>query len=135
MTLAETYTPVGIPEIDDEHKQVLQQLQDLATAASGNVDLPSLLERAARFAEKLAHHFAAEEALMSVLDAADRQRHTREHRRMIERCRSQLSRATESSVVSDWASLVAKWLIAHHVDEDLLLGLALLRPKSGPPTP
>ena len=78
------WTPVFsllAPELDDEHRSLLDKVNRLLAAISSGDETTVLMAFSVLVAEAR-HHFAAEEAQMEVLRYPDRERHRAQHEKL-----------------------------------------------------
>ncbi|MGN0160802.1 MAG: bacteriohemerythrin [Lachnospiraceae bacterium] len=118
---------IGIKEIDDEHKNLFQMLNEVmqlikegSTAASIRRDLILKLK------EYAGTHFAHEEAYMEKIKDAELPRQKKEHAQFIEKIESfRISESTDeqdAQVVNELLSFMAQWLYRHILGSDTMIG-------------
>jgi diguanylate cyclase (GGDEF)-like protein/hemerythrin-like metal-binding protein len=129
----------GIPQIDHEHRQLVQIVNQLNGQRGEGADGPGLRAVCGELAEYARHHFAHEDALMDAwpLDAAHVAAHRRAHRDFIERmAQAQALIDTDAeAVVDELMAFLVKWLVHHirGIDARMAAGIAALRQGSAAP--
>ena len=123
------YPPVGLPEIDDEHKYIGLEMERLTEAIKLD-DFSQAVAMHAAVLERAAKHFAHEERLMREISYAPLGRHKRAHDAFLAKARlSALHRSRDTRLSASfirWASRVQEWFHSHVVKEDYWLGQAVL---------
>ena len=103
---------VKVPELDEQHKglvEILNDLHEAMRAGEAKEKLGDILDRLIHYAEV---HFATEEKYFDRLDPSDAESHKREHREFVEQVRefkegfdngSVLLSVTVMNFLFDWA--------------------------------
>lgn len=118
---------IGVPEIDDEHKKLFELISNTDAALKSN-DNP--IQNAIMLINELKHyavsHFAHEEAYMAKINDAELKRQKAEHAAFIEKVNSyRLSDVNDESasvIILELLDFLSKWLIAHILGSDILIG-------------
>jgi len=117
---------IGIDEIDEQHKELIKKLNNLAEAILQQKGTDQIV-RAMRFMENYADtHFSTEEKYMERYNYIDLQHQKDDHERF-KNVVKKLKRELESEGVSEsFAALVQRylidWLILHIKNSDLKFG-------------
>lgn len=111
---------VGIQEIDEQHKVLVNLLNDMHDAIHqhrGTEACREILERLARYTEI---HFAVEESLMRLFDYPDYEAHKAEHEQLIKELKDLQGRMAESghSVTFQLLHFLKLWLTKHIMESD-----------------
>ena len=113
---------VGIQEIDEQHKVLVELLNQLHEAIvnrhAGDVTLNILT----RLREYTKTHFTVEESLMRILGYPDYEEHKAHHEQLIAEMEHMCEKvkATGSSVGFELMHFLKKWLTKHIMEEDQL---------------
>lgn len=115
---------VGIQAIDDDHKKLVELINELYEALERGVQ-EDALERVFNNLERyIKYHFAREEELMLQHRFSETESHTRQHKQFIkdiERLKTSVLTSSSMSVAEEVISYLANWLIQHIVSEDAKL--------------
>lgn len=116
---------IGIPEIDAEHRQMVNLLNDLV-AASDKPDQSEVRRILLLLEEYTVAHFAHEERLMTATAYPGTASHCEEHRRLFAEIGEQIEEMNSGRLVAaSVAMFMQGWLIRHIVGADRQFGLAL----------
>lgn len=117
---------VGVPAIDEQHRELFRQVNLMLAALGderGAAEVGRLLEYLGRYAVE---HFAAEERLMRDSGYPEQEPHRREHVEFVqafqEVCRSYLAQGPRPAVVVRLKVWLCSWLRRHVGQADLALG-------------
>lgn len=118
---------IGIREIDEEHRQLFQMLNEsmdlIGSGSDTSVIGKSLLQKLKDYAGT---HFAHEEAYMEQIGDMELPRQKKEHAQFVEKVESyHISEWTEeqsTQVVNELLSFMAKWLYHHILGSDIMIG-------------
>lgn len=122
---------VGSPEIDDDHKQLLEfvnQLHDAVTAAESEKVVGRIL---LQLIEYTRDHFAREEKLMRAAGYPDVERHAKIHQALTSKVlkfAQRYLRTPTEQVKRELIDFLAAWLVDHIIKEDRRIG-AYMRGK------
>ncbi len=112
---------VGVPEIDQEHLELVNLLNKLNAAVKKADSIAITTSLFDEFVEKIATHFKAEERLMDRYGDPDSHAHITEHQRLIsevEHLRERFLHGRESHVLQ----ALKDWLLNHIMGSDRALG-------------
>lgn len=118
---------VGIAEIDDDHRQLVDLLNRIQEASADD-DRQAALELLYLLKTQVAGHFAREELLMVGLRYAGAEAHRREHGRLFDDVLRQIDDLERGRIVAGAVSVfLQRWLLRHIAGADSELGEALRR--------
>jgi hemerythrin len=108
---------VGIASIDDDHKRLLNLINQLQTAVHYQTGSRFEQEALDALVDYTRGHFRREEELMELHDYPDLEAHRAEHQRMIHRVEDMLERyrANPQSGLEQAVQYLKHWLI-HHIN-------------------
>ena len=129
----------GIPQIDLQHRRLVDLINALAAAIADSGKLPEIEALISQLIDYAVVHFADEERLMdrAPLPEEEKVLHRRAHRGFVEKAKEicqhpGLQRAEISEQVLEF---LTTWLISHILRSDMKIGLALAPPSdTGAPT-
>lgn len=118
---------IGVPEIDEEHKKLFELISNtdkvLKTGDTTVSEAMILLNELKQYA---ATHFAHEEAYMEEIHDAELNRQKKEHAAFIEKINSynfaDVTDETAKMVMLELLQFLSKWLMAHILGSDILIG-------------
>lgn len=118
---------IGIKEIDDEHRQLFQMLNEamdfIVMGGDSSAIGYNLLQRLKEYAGT---HFAHEEAYMEQIGDLELPRQRKEHVQFVEKIESyQLSEMSDeqsAGIVNELLPFMAKWLYRHILGSDTMIG-------------
>ncbi|MBF0481139.1 MAG: hemerythrin family protein [Desulfovibrionaceae bacterium] len=114
---------VGIPKIDEQHKLLLNMINDLSTVVSNEqkqVVVPSIISRLIDYSKE---HFAYEESLMDTVPEDHRQLQTEEHNAFIAKVDDYVGACSSGYVpYGDMVEFLSGWLVNHIAEVDMELG-------------
>ncbi|MDR3435161.1 hemerythrin domain-containing protein [Telmatospirillum sp.] len=114
---------LGIPRLDDDHRNLVDILNRFLAATESGVDTRALGVILDQFAEGLAAHCRWEEALLDRYDYADRLGHAERHQQMLVRLEAFISPYKDGALLHDQtcdkSEFLANLLLAHIRDDDL----------------
>jgi len=119
ITWSDRYS-VGISRIDEQHKRLLELINDLHAAMlvkEGELVLSKILDGLAAYAVA---HFATEETLMKKFSYPDYARHKAEHDRLMAQVTLLLekSRTDATALTREVMTFLQRWLVGHIVNLD-----------------
>ena len=121
---------IGVQEIDDQHKRLLDLLNDVHQALESSCTHEEIGAALRRLCDYTVDHFAAEEALMDVdIDAyAEYDQHLSEHMQCTTVALDFLQTYSEGKDVDmpEFLRFVATWIREHILQVDKTLGVFLL---------
>lgn len=109
---------VGIQEIDEQHKVLVDLLNELNEAIQQRHGKEAAAEILERLADYTRVHFTVEESLMRILGYPDYDEHKRHHEELIRQMRElqQKLRAGHASISFELLYFLRNWL-THHIQE------------------
>lgn len=117
---------VGIPAIDEQHKELIERINDLTGIILKGEDKDKTLEFIAFLDNYVTNHFANEEALMLKADYPEIVSHVREHAAFITRLETFKKHFDTNGHTPDLSFETQKWLygwlISHISKQDKLAG-------------
>ncbi len=118
---------IGVRQIDDQHKVLVDLLNRVARAASGGGDSAIVEETLAALMQYVETHFGFEEELMRRHGYASMQSHIEAHGRLVGRLQALVARngQGQSLTTDELMAFLRQWLIAHILHTDKALGMAL----------
>lgn len=131
----ESYS-VGIEQIDDQHRALLEMINRLDDAVSGGSDTNIVIDLLRALREYAVYHFATEEELM-LAGGHDRERYRRhkaEHKEFVEqleRFGENLENGVSHAVAASLLEYLVQWLMEHVLGLDKEAGRFLLQMRDG----
>lgn len=127
-----SWTPdlaVNVPKIDEQHKELLKQFNDLGDAVWDGKGRETIGDILHFLADYTVRHFSDEEALMDAGDYADRDVHKREHAALVFEVLEFMKKfdggEIESSLVITIVNRLGDWTRNHIRVRDKVFGLYL----------
>lgn len=105
MVLSNKYQPIGLPAIDDEHKEIIQLMNDIAFAFDSGAER-SALNRLPSVLTALSNHFNREEELLDKIGFPNSDQHIEEHRQILASVEASL---TEVAAIKDFEARRARF--------------------------
>ena len=115
---------LGVKAIDDDHKALIQMINDLFIAIETNSTQVELEHTFKKLEEYALMHFSKEEALMKVCENYDDTAHLKSHkefRESIPLLKKKFLHAPSKDRAYETVEFLANWLIQHIINEDLPL--------------
>jgi len=111
---------VGIQEIDDQHKVLIDFLNQLHNAILHHHGADACGQIMDKLCEYTKIHFAVEESILRILDYPDYEDHKNHHENLLSQVRSlRLKMQTEDHSISfELLHFLKKWLTIHIMEED-----------------
>lgn len=121
----------GVREIDLQHQELIQIVNDLTAAHRAGRSQQALAEVLPRLATYAMFHFGTEEAMMkSLMDGAGHfAAHVDEHRRFAERMDTLAARSPSAEELPELIAYLNAWLVEHIMRSDRKLGTLIRRNK------
>ena len=122
----------GVEEIDNQHKELFTRISRLAEACKQGVGAQEISGTIEFLQEYTIYHFELEENYMAWFNYPEAEAHKRHHERFMGRVQElgkKLGEGGPTSVLTDTAETLARWLTEHIVDIDLPL-IQFLRTQS-----
>jgi hemerythrin-like metal-binding protein len=113
---------VGIPELDDQHRQLVELAARFASAARGGQGRRMSGEILASLESYAATHFAAEEAFMERCGYPQLERHRRQHGQLIAKLTELRQRHQAGQRITGRVAELLRYWVHHHiaaVDRDI----------------
>lgn len=108
---------VGIPEVDQEHRQFIQLLNDLNLAIASRMDLAEIQRRMRLILDNADLHFAHEETLLRQRNYPDADDHADKHAQTRQALHAIMAQCTRDSLEPQWiaAGLEVKNILINHL--------------------
>ena len=131
---------IGILAVDQQHRMLLDLINDLAQAVSGGAHLPEVNRLTDSLMTYAVQHFAEEEQLLAraPMSREDKVAHRGAHRAFVEKVQQLVQREDllEPEIIQGVLEFLTTWLVSHILGVDRKLALALhLIPESGEQRP
>jgi len=113
---------VGIPEVDQEHRQFIQLVNDLNRSIASRMDLAEIQRRIQLIIEHADLHFSHEETLLRQRNYPDADDHANKHAQAIEALHKTMAQCTKDSLEPQWIAAgleVKNILVTHLMTEDM----------------
>ena len=124
---------VGVAEIDEQHQQWIQRLNDVAAAIAAHKGPVQLGQTLAFLADYTQQHFATEEKLMAAAKYPGLKTQLAQHKELTETLKDLVRDFDEEGATTKLAETVntylGNWLLTHIREQDLLFGSFLKREK------
>jgi len=126
----------GVEIIDQQHRQLVKLLNDLAHQYVYGLDPDQLEHIIDGLVDYAAYHFDTEEALWADVFAGDEwfARHQRSHSSFVEKVRAmqrEAAHTTNLSSIDDLLSFLVSWLAHHILHDDKSMSVVLLEVNNG----
>jgi len=118
---------VNVAEIDGQHKQLLEHVNNLHTGVEAQIDKKDLLELLVELYDYTAFHFASEEKLMDQHGMKEVSKHQKEHELLLkhlEHICNAISNGKRPAFYSQF-DVSNDWFLAHIMDFDKKMGAFL----------
>lgn len=129
---------IGIPEMDEQHRELIQLVNRLNLALRNNEDDGVVVAKFQEMIKFTVHHFKTEECLMAHYRYPAQEAHAREHERLVsevQRLVGQLHHGSELLILQ----AIKDWLLNHIRGDDKYLGAYLAQQEAAqtdvPPHP
>lgn len=118
---------IGIAAVDDQHRRLLDLINELEVALKGEPDEPMLIEVANGLLQYTRYHFQSEEALMesSGYDAGVRERHHEEHQEFVTKVQQVVANwdhGIDRRVADVLHKFLEHWVVTHILRSDRAFG-------------
>ncbi|MGD2083319.1 MAG: bacteriohemerythrin [Chromatiales bacterium] len=113
----------GIPDVDFEHRQLVDLINDLYAAMQRKEGPPRVVEFLGQIFARISSHFALEEKIMREHSYDEYEDHKAEHERLLDDLRDIMDDYEESGFFSDeeFARRVEDWFVRHFKTRDARL--------------
>jgi hemerythrin len=112
---------VGVPEIDEQHKQLVQMLNQMIEADDTSVRSEVISDILTRMTEYADYHFTTEEAYMQAYSYPEYEAHRDQHVEFMRKT-AQLALAAmdyDKQVPEELLTYLKDWLITHILQSDM----------------
>ncbi|MDO6444933.1 bacteriohemerythrin [Colwellia sp. 1_MG-2023] len=109
---------VGIKHIDNEHKALLNYINELSACLENNLAKEKLTLLFEQLIQYTQNHFASEERYFSQLNLKDLRLHQLQHKHFMEQLHL-LKKQNDDHVSQDLLELLLDWLVIHIQCEDM----------------
>lgn len=115
---------LGVAEIDNEHKQLLQVANELLDAVAHGRGEDAIERAVAQLREYTVTHFAHEEKYMERIAYPQLQEHVQQHKELTDKVKEfQRARFLQEEVsVDSVKNFLKTWLLEHILVEDMAIG-------------
>ncbi len=108
----------GIPEIDLQHKTLLQFITDFERAVKGEMHWNTVQPLIVRAREFVIFHFAVEESLMQICNYPQLAAHRAEHQSALKQLAALEQRVLRQDKINELLPELNSWLLNHIIDSD-----------------
>ena len=92
---------IGIAEVDHEHRELIQLINDLHAAMGGDRSQERVEEFLGEILARISAHFALEEKSMETLRYPERAEHKRDHEHLLDEIRDIMDDVTDHGVLDE----------------------------------
>ena len=117
---------IGIQEIDDQHKTLLQFIAEFEDAVAGKVHWNTVQPLIVRAREFVRFHFAVEESLMQIVSYPQLVPHRAEHRYVLNQFAALEQRVLRKGMKAELMPMISAWLFQHMTESDKPFGQYVL---------
>ena len=126
----------GLPEIDEQHKKLVQLLNLLASHLAFQSDLPALTVIFDELAEYAVYHFQTEEGIWAEFLANDPivSGHKETHNNFVAAVvglRAEKNTQPTEKIVEDVLAFLTRWLASHILENDRFMAMVVLEKQKG----
>lgn len=123
---------VGVHEIDDQHKELLNMLNELNKAIEGGWGKEARKEVINKLVEYTRVHFTTEESVMSISHYPDIEAHKKQHEILIDTVHDYIKKYEHdpSSSSYDLLFFLKRWLTEHIIKSDKRFGEFLIKTQN-----
>ena len=108
----------GIPEIDLQHKTLLQFITDFERAVKGEMHWNTVQPLIVRAREFVTFHFAVEESLMQICNYPQLAAHRAEHQSALKQFAALEQRVLRQEKINELLRELSSWLFDHIIESD-----------------
>ncbi|MDA3834384.1 MAG: bacteriohemerythrin, partial [Spirochaetales bacterium] len=125
ITWAATYS-VGVPEMDNQHKELIKLINNLYRAMRDKKDVDSVMHGVVQYTVR---HFQDEEALMKSIQYPGLQQHLDMHKKVVSQVQQLAERvqSREKGIEKKLLIFLKEWLLNHIMKQDKRYGLYFKR--------
>jgi hemerythrin len=109
---------IGIPELDNQHKTLIEFLTDFELAFAGNAHWNTVHPLIARTRAFVKFHFAVEESLMQIVGYPGFFVHRTEHQQVLQQLEALEQRILREEMKDEVLPQISAWLFQHIIDSD-----------------
>ncbi len=113
---------IGIPEIDSQHRTLLQFITEFEDAVEGKAHWNTVQPLIVRAREFVRFHFAVEESLMQILKYPLLVPHRAEHQYVLKQFSALEQRVLRQDAKAELLPMIRSWLFQHMSDSDKPFG-------------
>ena len=117
---------IGIPEIDSQHKTLLEFIAEFEDAVAGKVHWNTVQPLIVRARESVRFHFAVEESLMQIVNYPKLVPHRAEHLYVLNQFAALEQRVLRKEMKAELTPMISAWLFHHMVESDKPFGQYVL---------
>lgn len=126
----------GIPKIDDQHKRLVQLLNQLASHIAFRTDIPTLHSIFDQLTDYTVYHFETEESVwhQAMPDDEAELAHKQSHEAFVQevlKLKSQLGTQANDALLDEVLSFLTRWLTVHIMEKDRSMALTKQAIDSG----
>lgn len=109
---------IGIQEIDNQHKTLLEFITDFEQAVEGKAHWNTVQPLIARTREFVKFHFAVEESLMHIVKYPGFAAHRAEHQNVLDQLAALEHRVLRRETMGELQQMMRTWLFQHIIESD-----------------
>jgi len=109
---------IGIPELDNQHKTLIEILTDFELAFAGRAHWNTVHPLVVRARAFVRFHFAVEESLMQIVNYPSFIAHRAEHQYVLQRFAELEQRVLRKDMKHEVLPRITVWLFDHIIDSD-----------------
>jgi len=122
---------IGIPEVDHEHREMIQLINDLHAALGGDRSQERVEDFLGEILARISAHFALEEKQMEALGYPERSAHKQDHERLLDEIRDIMDEVSDLGVLDEarFSARLSAWFGDHFASFDVRLHRFLAGPR------
>lgn len=127
---------VGEPQIDSDHKHLVQLINDFEVAITGHIDHKRIATVLLGLVDYTGQHFTREEEIQLKIRYPFVESHRKQHRDVLKKLGAVLQEYTEShgdnrdKLIRDLTNFLKTWLVDHIIESDLRMRPYVLKMQS-----
>ena len=118
---------IGIAEIDQQHRTLIDFINEFEAAVAGKVHCNTLQPLIVRAREFVRFHFAVEESLMQIVSYPQLAAHRAEHLYVVRQFSALEQRVLRQDVKSTLVPMISAWVLDHMLEADRAFGCYVQR--------
>lgn len=124
---------IGIPEVDHEHRELIQLINELHAALGGDRSQERVEGFLGEILARISAHFALEEKQMEALRYPERSAHKLDHERLLDEIRDIMDEVSDRGVLDEarFSARLSGWFGDHFSSFDVRLHRFLAGPGAG----